>query len=298
MYNLIKIFTKKKNESEENQQDISQEYQEDQDSEESDFYTDLVLLLKQNGEVLKESQNRLLCLVEVESFINSVQPFSYNREIIKTHKNKLVEVLEKQYKENKPIEFFGLFEGFMTGSESIFLINGHHRYYALKEFMNNHKDDKYIMNKIKFEIFIFDDLINSNIEEDERIIDLFKSINNSKEVRYEDLPVNIIYGAIKLLNEKFDDCIKSGDTVKKPFINKKDFYNLLKKKNIHLKYNTSDKLFKKLVRINDDYSSKTLRDFFEKINSSREKEFKKAQEKKFYLGLLDLDDIIEDYDEK
>jgi hypothetical protein len=259
--------------------------------------TDIGYLLE-HGEILSETQERILLHVDAYAFINVVSPFSYNRKIIESHKDKLIQVLEKQYKEKKPIEFFGLFEGFMTSSESIFLINGHHRYYALREFINNHKDDNYIMQKIKFEIFVFNELTNENIEEDEGIIQLFKSINNSKEVKYEDLPVSIIYEAIRLLNEKYDNCIKSGDNVKRPFLNKKDFYNLLKRKSVHVKYNTSDKLFKKLVRINEEHSNKTLKDFFEKINSSREKEFKKAQEKKFYLGLLNLDDEIEDYNEK
>lgn len=260
--------------------------------------SDLNYLLM-HGEILTETADRLLLQVEPDAFINVVTPFSYNREIVKSHKDKLIKSLEKQYSENKSIEFFGLFEGIMTSSESIFLINGNHRYYALKEFLNKHRNDKYIIKNIKLEIFVFNDLINSNIEEDERVVELFEYINDVEKVKISDLPVKIISGAIKLLNEKYNDCIKANDNVKTPFINKKEFYNLLKKKNIHKKYVTPDKLFKKLVKINDEYLSKTMKEFYG-TDLTRQKiiEYERATKIGFILGLVDLEEAIEDYDEK
>jgi hypothetical protein len=266
----------------------------DDTSNESEFYTDFTILMKDGGVVLYEDEKRLLCLVNPKSFLNSVQPFSYNRPINEDHKKLLIEVLEKQYQNNKPIEFYGLFEGFITCSDSIYLANGHHRYYALKEFMNNHKNDTFAMEKLKIELFDFTDLDNNNIEEDERVIELFKSVNTSKEFKYKDLPVFIIHEAIKMINNQYDNCIRNCDNVKKPYISKKNFYDILKSNNVHEKYTSPEKLFKKLVKINEKQSTKLIKDFFEKINTTREKQFKKAQDKKFYLGLLDDDDLIDE----
>jgi hypothetical protein len=137
-------------------------------------------------------------------------------------------------------------------------------------------------------------LNNDNIEEDERVIELFKSVNTSKEFACNDLPVYIIHETFKLLNEKYNNCIRSGENIKKPYIDKKKFYDLLKSNDIHEKYSTPEKLFKKLVKINEKQDKKIIKDFFDKVNSSREKKFAKARENKFYLGLLEDDDLIDE----
>lgn len=255
-------------------------------------YSDLDILIKDGGKLLYQENDRIFCLAKPKNLINSAKPFSYNRNIDLKHKKILDDILQNQFSSNKQIELYGLFQGFITKSKAIYLANGHHRYYAYKDFLAKNNDYEK-MKDIKVELFVFDDLEDENIEEDERVIELFKAVNTSKEFAFKDLPVHIIYECFKLLNAKYKDCIKQGDNIKKPYLNKKKFYELLKSINVHEKFTTPEKLYKKLVKINEKQSEKIIKDFFDKINSSREKQFEKAKKMNFYLGLLDNDDIIE-----
>lgn len=265
----------------------------DNNSDAEQFYTNFELLMKPNGQILHDLPTRKICLVEPSNLVNFVKPFSYNRNIDENHKKKLYNVLCDQKNKNLPIELYGLFEGFMTKSNTIYLANGHHRFFAYKDFLTDHANCTNLKN-IKIELFVFDDLDDIQIEEDERIIDLFKAVNTSKEFQFDDLPVSIIYECFKMLNEKYNNCIKQGSYIRKPFINKTKFYEYLKSNNIHLKYKTSKKLCAKLIKINESIETKDINYFFDKLNPTRINQFEKAKKIGFYIGLMNEEDLTEE----
>lgn len=273
------------------------------------FFTGFELLLKPHGQILYESSDRKICLVEPISLINFVKPFSYNRSIDDKHKKKLYDVLCNQADKKLPVELYGLFEGFMTKTKTIYLANGHHRFFAYKDFLTEHHVEYHVENdgeqeaqhhseldirKVKMELFIFDDLDDDHIEEDERVIELFRAVNTSKEFQFNDLPIYIIYESFKMLNDKYTNCIKQGAYVRKPHLNKTKFYECLKSNDIHIKYSTPKKLYNKLVKINEAQESKTINDFFDKLNTSRINQYEKAKKMNFYLGLMGEDELLEE----
>lgn len=244
-------------------------------------------LFRKDSQILDQTNKNILCKCSYDSFIHHIDTFSYNRQISQEHVDKIYKTLDEE--NNNNIVLHGLMEAILTKDGSIILINGHHR----REVLLKVKDKKKIM-PLYINIYISDSISKNEIEEHEETMKLFEQLNNSKEFKTKDIPENIYYKCFDDLNKKYPDCITTGIKIRLPKIDKKKLYHLLKSNDIHSKYNSASKLKKMLLAINQKYSTKSINEFFDKITPTRTNQFNRAQQSKFFLGLLTEEELIEE----
>jgi hypothetical protein len=215
----------------------------------------------------------------------SVGSWSYNREI----KPEIVEKLYDNIQDNSNNIIWILTAIKERLSNTIYLIDGQHRYEAIKKLLQNDFD----FNEERY-VFIQVYLIDNIEEDDEYIIDLFIKINNHAPFNIPDFPskqnIKIIKKIIK------DKILKNGiitnektKTAHQPRIHRKTLHIILNQYNSYIKDINDDIIIQNLKTINNYISLKNYKEIFdcheEAEKQSNKKAWEKSKELKFYIGL-------------
>jgi len=251
---------------------------------------------------LSENENSMMIKMDCRSLIQSIGSWSYNREI----KPEVVDQLYSNIIDNSNNIIWILTAVKERSSNTIYLIDGQHRYEAIKKLLLNDldfKEDRFVYIQVY--------LIDSIQEDDEYIIDLFIKINNHAPFNIPDFPsrqnIKIIKKIIK------DTILKNGiitnertNTAHQPKIHKKTLHTKFNQYNNFIKDMNDEIIIQNLKIINNYISLKKYEEIF---NNEKEAEkqtnknaWEKAKEIKFYLGFRYcnekylLDNIIKNID--
>lgn len=129
--------------------------------------------------ILDEDEKSFLIKIEFRAFIRQTKHWNFNRDIDEEKVNEYYESL----KDNNSIKWFctGVKE---KKGEIFHLIDGQHRYEAIKKYLENDDIDMKCNKSIFMTIYNID-----NIDYDiEYITELFTKINNNKPLNIQDLP--------------------------------------------------------------------------------------------------------------
>jgi hypothetical protein len=205
---------------------------------------------------------------DVRDFIPNIKLWSSQRSINSKHVEELVKCLQKKN------HFIGTFKLVRDKENNIRLIDGQHRYEAIKKIMKN--DSSYNMNVII-------ELYETDFNDSDYTINLFKDANSCLNVKETDLPNIIVNKIIKKLCEKFPNMIfdiSDGKRCNRPRINKRELYLNLKNY-VHKTHKTEDDIFEEILRKNNSYGIRS-RQTFKNVTKIM---YDKCKESGLYLGL-------------
>jgi hypothetical protein len=233
---------------------------------------------------LSENETSIMIKMDYRTLNQSIASWSYNREIMPD----IVENLYDNIKDPSNNIIWILTAVKEKSNNELYLIDGQHRYEAIKKLM---------LNDIEFReerfVYIMVYLINNINEDDEYIIDLFTKINNNAPFNIPDFPsrrnIKIIKKIIK------DKILKNGISTdekrmraNQPKIHRKTLHTILNKYNDYIKDIDEDIIIQNLKTINNYISLKNYLEIFT-ISDENEKDanknaWEKAKKLKFYLG--------------
>ena len=268
MFNLFnkQIFTQEseediKEESEESEEDIKEESEEsEEDIKEEENY-----FLRQ---FVYKDEYKTLYITDARDFVPEIKIWAQQRPVNKEHLKKLEESVlsEKHFKGNMKL--------LRDNNGDCRLIDGQHRYYALKNIMENDS---------KFNIPLILEVYETDYLESEKSVKIFKEVNNCLNINLSDLPniqaTNILCSLTERFPKIFVD-VKEPKRVNRPRINKRIFYRKLKEYFMDSSCNEKD-LLKQILEKNKHYGMRG-RKGFEGITN---KMYEKSKKSGFYLGL-------------
>jgi hypothetical protein len=233
---------------------------------------------------LSENEKSMIIKMDYSNLCKSVGSWPYNREI----KPEVVDRLYENIKDRSNNITWILTAVKERSANMIYLIDGQHRYEAIKKLIEN--DHHY--NEDKF-IYIQVYLINSIKDDDEYIIDLFIKLNNHSPLYMHDYPsiqnIKIIKKIIK------DRILKNGIsidekrlTANQPKIHKKTLHAKFNQYNYFIRNINEDVIVQNLIIINNYISLKRYEQIFDNYGEADKQTNKNAWEKarclNFYLG--------------
>jgi hypothetical protein len=221
--------------------------------------------------MMYEDDNVKFYASDARDFIPNIKLWSSQRSVNQNHINDLVNCLKKRN------HFIGTFKIVRDKEKKMRLIDGQHRFLAIKKIMEN--DCTFNMN-IVIELYETDNF------DSEYTISLFKEANSCLNVSDADLPNIIANKVIKKLCDRFPNMIIEiieGKRCNRPRINKRELYLKLKEY-IHETHKTEDDVLKQILDKNNDYGLRG-RQTFKQASVTM---FEKCKETGLYLG-LDLD---------
>jgi hypothetical protein len=230
--------------------------------------------------ILSENEKSMMIKMDYRSLNQSIGSWSYNREI----KPEIVQNLFENIQDNSNNIIWILTAVKERTSNTIFLIDGQHRYEAIKKLMQNDVD----FNEERF-VYIQVYLINNIEDDDEYIIDLFIKINNHAEFNIPDFPsrrnIKIVKKIIK------DKILKNGistnertNSAHQPRIHKKTLHTKFNQYNSYIKDIDEEIILQNFKIINNYISLKSYAEIFDNQEETNKKIWEKAKEYKFYLG--------------
>jgi hypothetical protein len=233
---------------------------------------------------LSENEKSMIIKMDYRSLCESVGGWSYNREI----KPEVVEKLYENIKDPSNNITWILTAVKERSANMIYLIDGQHRYEAIKKLIENNVH----YNQDKF-LYIQVYLIESIKDDDEYIIDLFIKLNNHSPLYMHDFPsiqnIKIIKKIIK------DRILKNGIstnektlTAHQPRIHKKTLHAKFNQYNSFIRNINEEVIVQNLKIINSYISLKRYEQIFdnqdEAAKSPNKNAWDKAKELNFYLG--------------
>ncbi len=219
---------------------------------------------------LYEDYNVKYYSTDARDFIPNIKLWSTQRSVNQEH----VQDLIKNLKTHNSPHFIGTFKIIRDKEGNKRLIDGQHRYYAIKKIMS--ENSKFNMNLI-VELYETDHL------DSERSINLFQEANSCLNVSKNDMPNILANNIIKNLSIRFKGMIidvKDGKRCNRPRINKRELYLKLKTY-IQETLKNEDEILQQIVSINNDYGCHG-RQTFKKTTTEM---FEKCKNSGWYLGL-------------
>jgi hypothetical protein len=246
--------------------------------------SDIEYYNEDNYITLSENEKSMIIKMDYKNLYQSVGSWSYNREI----KLEIVEKLFENIKDRSNNITWILTAVKERSANMIYLIDGQHRYEAIKKFIENdvnYKNDKFLYIQVY--------LIDSIKDDDEYIIDLFMKLNNHSPLYMHDFPsiqnINIIKKIIK------DKILKNGIsidekklTAHQPKIHNKTLHTKFNQYNHFIKDLNDETIIQNLKIINNYIGLKSYEQIFknekEALKKTNKNAWEKAKELKFYLG--------------
>ena len=236
-----------------------------------------------NYHILNESDKSSLIKIDYNSLIQFVKNWSYNREVINTVVDNLYESITD---DNNIIWVLTAVKE--RANEELYLIDGQHRYEAIKRKLIEDIDfkiDKYLYINVYY--------VDNIDTDDEYIIDLITKINNTAPFNIPDFPSRRI---IRLINKMIKDPIlKKGISIDnktitshQPKIHRKTLHSKLNELNIYIKDIEDEVIIENFKLINRYIGLKSFNDIYkneEQQKQSNKNAWEKANSIKFYLGL-------------
>jgi hypothetical protein len=233
---------------------------------------------------LSENEKSMIIKIDYKSLCESIGSWSYNREI----NSEVVDRLYENIKDPSNNITWILTAVKEKITNMIYLIDGQHRYEAIKKLIENNVH----YNQDKF-LYIQVYLIDSIIDNDEYIIDLFIKLNNHSPLYMHDFPsiqnIKIIKKIIK------DRILKNGisiderrQTAHQPKIHKKTLHAKFNQYNRFIRDINDEIIIQNLKIINSYISFKKYEQIFnnqdEALKPFNKNAWEKAKELNFYLG--------------
>lgn len=208
---------------------------------------------------------------DARDFVLNIKIWSAQRKLDDNHVNKLMACL----KNNK--HFIGTFKVVRSGDD-IRLIDGQHRFMALKRVMEN--DSKFNMNVII-------ELYETTTLESEKTISLFREANNCLNVEIDDMPDIAVTNVIEFLQREYPDMLKDVCSEKRcyrPFLNKRKLYNRLK--DYVIENDVDEKYMRNGInKQNREYGMISIKTFSKKFGKTSNSMYAKCKDSGLYLGL-------------
>jgi hypothetical protein len=238
----------------------------------------------ENYSILSENEKSMMIKIDFRSLNQTVDIWAYNREI----KPEIVEKLFENIQDKSNNIVWTLTAIKERKSSHLFLIDGQHRYEAIKNIMQDDidfKEERFVF----IQVYLIDNIDTDN----EYIIDLFIKINNHTPLNIPDFPSDKNIKLIKKIIE--DKILKNGIsidekrlTAHQPRIHKKTLHTKLNEYNDYNKDLTDETIIQNLKIINNYIGLKSYEEIF-KNEKEAEKDknknaWEKAKELKFYIG--------------
>jgi len=233
---------------------------------------------------LSENEKSMIIKMDFKNLYENVGSWSYNREI----KQDVVDRLYENIQDPSNNITWILTAVKERSANKIYLIDGQHRYEAIKKIIENdfnNRNNKYIYIQVY--------LIDSIKDDDEYIIDLFMKLNNHSPLYLHDYPSIQNIKIIKMIIE--DRILKNGIsidekwlTAKQPRIHKKTLHAKFNQYNYFIRNINEDMIVQNLIIINNYISLKRYEQIFDNYEEADKQTNKNAWEKarglNFYLG--------------
>jgi len=170
---------------------------------------------------------------------------------------------------------------YLINEKKYYIIDGQHRYTALKDIKKKHLIKDVVVN-------IY------TVEQEQDIVQLFKDINNTKPLSPKETPNLVIVSALEKLETDYPEAIKNGDKTVYPYLLKKDIHERLKQIDINCDAN---ELYLCIKRINKLYSKTKITEIPNVRSKITVNTVKKTKTSNFYLGLDEKWSWIEQVEE-
>ena len=224
--------------------------------------------------------NSILIKIDYVSLIRYIKHWSYNRQINDDFVNELYNSIVDN---NKIIWTLTAIKE--RSNDNLYLIDGQHRYEAIKKRMNEDNNLQY-NNNLYINVYLVD-----NKERDSKyIIDLFTKINKNTPLKDYDYPDNAIINIIQ--NIVNDPVLKKGiktdekrHSAYQPYIHKKTLNELFKMNKEVIKTMDIDLIITNLKIINNRLRLKAFEDIYINDNNANRNKWQSAKKIEFFLGL-------------
>ena len=227
--------------------------------------------------------------------INNSSMWSLNRPLDHEHVNQIYHAMLFEKEKTNKITMFGSLSFFYDKKkDTLSQIDGMHRITALQRILDN---DKTISINLVIDVYTSED------ETDNKLIELFSTLNHVKPQLEETLPTKeketLLHKILSYYNKKFE-CIKE-KRCQRPCIEAKVLMDWIHE---NIKEKTYEEIIELLDEINIKFSRMSMKDIFKnELIIKREScniFFKKAEQKGFWLGMrqkkkngcLDWDDMM------
>jgi hypothetical protein len=212
----------------------------------------------------------------ISNFINNVKPYCYNNILNKEHVKQLIKTFKKN---NKPL--YGIF---VTGTDqegNIYLLDGHHRFEALKMVYGKNRS---IKQNIQVHNYMIDEIHSKRTREIFNRINRVKPFNNDEEL------FRHVHNIVSKIRSKYPGCIKDNQT-QKPFV---CMDNVILGLRNHFKWNSTDtndiddnEIFEKINEKNEELGYKDFGELSVHCNKLTQKQYDRMDDKRFYLSVLE-----------
>lgn len=204
--------------------------------------------------------------------------YEFNRTKSEAHIDDIYTQIVKCYNKKAPIDFYNNFKMCnIKNTNSLCLIDGQHRYYALKRFIEEIKPKFDIEPRFNVDIYI----VNDDFETEK----IFSIINNTLPITQDDINNEKLIKIIYALRKKYPECIKDADT-KRPRVRETDLLTHMKDKrimNVLPDGNYIEKVLSCIYEINEKLAKNELSYFGTEKNMNVM--FESAKNLNFFLAL-------------
>lgn len=236
--------------------------------------------------ILDSDDNFMLIKIDYVSLIRYIKHWSYNRQINEDFVNELYESIVDN---NKIVWTLTAIQE--RSNDNLYLIDGQHRFEAIKRRMMNDNNLQYNNN-----IFITIYYVNNKETDSQYIIDLFNKINKNTPLGENDYPDNTIINIIQKMIE--DPVLSKGiktdekrHSSHQPFIHKKTFNDLFQKNKDIIKSIDVNLIICNLKMVNNRLRLKAFEDIYINDNANNRSKWQSAKKIEFFLGLKECKSI-------
>ena len=227
-----------------------------------------------------DNDNSMLMKMDYVSLIRYIKHWSYNRQINEEFVNELYDSIVNN---NKVIWTLTAIKE--RSNDNLYLIDGQHRFEAIKKRMTEYNNLQYNSN-----IYINVYLINNKENDSQYIIDLFTKINKNTPLGENDYPDNTLINIIQKIVD--DPVLKKGiktdekrHSSHQPYIHKKTLNELFQKNKEVIKTMDIDLIITNLKIINNRLRLKAFEDIYINDNIKNRNKWQSAKNIEFFLGL-------------
>jgi hypothetical protein len=233
-----------------------------------------------------DNDNSMLIKIDYVSLIRYIKHWSYNRQINEEFVNELYDSIVDN---NKIVWTLTAIKE--RSNDNLYLIDGQHRFEAIKKRMTEDNNLQY-NNNLYINIYLVD-----NKESDSQyIINLFNKINKNTPLEENDYPDNTIINIIQKIVE--DPVLSKGiktdekrHSAHQPYIHKKTLNDLFQKNKDIIKTMDIDLIITNLKIINNRLRLKAFEDIYINDNVNNRNKWQSAKRIEFFLGLKECKSI-------
>ena len=236
-------------------------------------YDNILEVLENNINI--KTKNKITCSVDIRELVElDLEIYMYQRQKNEEHIKKLEEGIKKT-----GYLYHNLILVDIPSKYTISIVDGQHRYEALKSIIKN----EYNITTICVDVIKIDD--------ENHLIELYESINHYLPHDMEKIREDRRYiEFVKMIKEKFGDkSITDNQVNRKHYLREKLLKEKIQEEKLLSKY-TEEELCERIIAYNKKKGKEILKD--KKKYSSSLKDIERCKERNFWLGFKPIDDWI------